>query len=228
MALQNNKDALLSAEEAKDKKGLGREPRAEKKAKKRKNAVVDRPISERKKRGSPLKGAAFTFLFFVLLLGAALSAFYFNWFDARGLTAEWLGVDNEVSARKEERLAQWETDLQRDAQKLAEDQKNAEDLVAQTAELEAAVKKQENEIREKMKIYEEMSAQLQSKNNDNTNVAKMIEGMSAEAAAAMLSEMKSMEAMVKTFSHLKPAAQAAILEALDAKTAATLVDTLSG
>jgi len=179
-----------------------------------------------KKPGTPFKGAVVMLLFFLLLFGAAYGVFYFNWFDARGLTAGWLGVTDETSQRKEAQLTDWETSLQSDAQKLADDQKNVKTAQDDVTAREAAVKTQEDDLATKLAAYQEMDAQLQAKNDDITSVVKIIESMSADTAAAMLTAMTDKTVMLSAFSKLKPATQAAILETMDAKAAATLVESL--
>ena len=221
MAFGKGKDNALPKE---DKKA---ETKEDKKAgKQKKKGKEARREKKPKKPGTPLKGALITFMVFILLFGAAYGAFTLNLFDARGLVADLLGVTDEASQRREAKLTEWETNLQRDAQILAEDQKNIKTAEQNIAGQEAAVEKKEDELAEKMAVYEDLNAQLQAKKNDINSVGKMLDSMSADAAAAILTEMKSKDNMLQTFSQLKPDTQAAILETLDAKAAAALIESL--
>ena len=190
------------------------------------NKPTGKPREKRKKSG-PLKGALTVLVVFALLFGAAYAAFTFNWFDARGLAAEWLDVTSEVSQRREARLADWETGLQRDAQKLADDQKTVKAAEQEVAGREDAVSRKEDELARKLADTDELQAQLQSKKDDISNVVRIVEGMSSDTAAAMLGAMKDRTAMLEVFSQLKPATQAAILETMDAGAAAALIESFS-
>jgi flagellar motility protein MotE (MotC chaperone) len=148
-------------------------------------------------------------------------------FGARDMAIDLLGVTNETSQSKEAELDQWRTDLQAQAQKLAEDQKNLKKQEQDVLQREAAVKLTQDELDTEKAAYEELMAQLQPNQNDISTVVNVIEKMSADTSAPMLMAMSDTDAMFNLFSRLKPATQAAILETVDAQAAASLLQKLS-
>ena len=180
------------------------------------------------KAGRPaLFGAAVTALVFVAILGAAAVLFIFNLFGAKGLVIDFLDIADEASQRDREELERWGTELSNQADLLSQDQNSLTQKEREVAEREAAVAEMESELEVRAAEYDLLTAQLQVKSNDITTVARSLEKMSAEAAGALLSAMSDKESMLRIFSQLKPAAQAAILETMDANAAAALVEGLS-
>ena len=196
-------------------------PTIEKKGKRQKRTKED------KWQGSPIYGAMITLLVFVLLIGAATCFFVFDLFGTRGMVIGFLNVTDEAYERNQEKLAQWQTDLAGQAEQLVRDQKIVSGQQSEMEQREAAVKKKEDDLNTRIAEYDDMIAQLKPKSDDILTVAKALETMSADAAANLLMEMSDMDAMLRLFASLKPSTQAAILETMDARTAATLVEGIS-
>ena len=200
---------------------------ARRKSKKRKKAIAtDRP---KPSLGFVpfLRGALVILLFFILLFGSAFATFHFDLFGAREIVIDWLDITDESSQLKERRLTEWETSLSNEAQVLADEQKKTQQKQREMTEQEAAVKQKESELERKITEYETLLAQLQPKNNDISTVAKVVGSMDAGAAASMFFELRDRQVRLNLLSSLKPATIAAILEKLDAQTAASFVEELT-
>ena len=178
-------------------------------------------------RSSPLIGALATLLVFILLIGAVVCFYMFNLFGFRGAVVEFLDVADEAHQRNMEKLAQWQTDLQTEADQLELEQKKVSSTEQELAKNEAAVKKKEDELTSRIAEYDDLLTQLKPKNDDILSVAKALGSMNAEAAGAVLLEMSDKDTMLRLFSLLDSKAQAAILETLDVRTAAALVEGIS-
>jgi flagellar motility protein MotE (MotC chaperone) len=181
-----------------------------------------------KKAGTPLKGALSAVFVCLLLVGALGAALFFNLFQSRDRLIDALGWTDEAANHKQEQLSDWETKLNNDALTLASQQKDLKAQEEGLREKETEAVRREEELASQIEQYTELLAQLETKNNDIQTVIKAIEGMDAKAAAAMLMEMKDRAAMIALFSRLKQASKSAILEALDAKSAAGLAEDLTG
>ena len=179
------------------------------------------------KPSSALTGALIVLIFFILLFGVATCLYVFDLFGTRGFVIDFLDVADEAVERDREKLVTWQTELSNTSNQLKEDQKKVNQQEEEIAQREAAVKEIEEDLEKKIALYDEMAAQLQPKNTDITTMAKAIERMSADTAGALLMAMSDKDARLYLFSMLKPSAKAAILETLDARTAAALVEGLS-
>ncbi|MCL2747322.1 MAG: hypothetical protein FWE59_01545 [Oscillospiraceae bacterium] len=179
------------------------------------------------KGGSTLTGVLATLLGFLVLFGALACLYAFDLFGTRGFIIDALHAKEEAAERDAAKLAQWQTDLNNRDEELAQLEKKLSQREQGAAQREAAVSEKESDLVTREAALEESDAQLHPNNIDITSVARAIEKMKIEPAGALLMAMSDQDAMLRLFSLLKPATQAAILEILEAETAAALVQALS-
>ncbi len=173
--------------------------------------------------GSTLKGVFLTLLVVFLILGAAISALYFNVFSSKSFLDKTLGISAATTAERETQLTEWQTQLNNQAAQLKADQdalaQQQQNLSAQTEELDSI----KNELENKNKAVDELKTQLETKITDITNVVKTLEGMDTDAAAAVLTAMEDQEYKVQLISLFKAATRSAILAAMDPTEAAAIL-----
>ncbi len=202
----------------------------DKKAAKPDKKKSDSPKKQKKpkkeKQPSTARGMFIMFVIFALLLGGAGFVVMTNQFGMGVQVGKALGLESVVDADREEILKQYESDLDVRAQEQKAAATELSDRESKVSAREKALEAAEKNLEKKNSDADAIKAQLEEKTNDITTVVKSLEGMDASAAAAILTAMADRQYMLTLYGQLKTATQTAILEAMSAKDAAALLESL--
>lgn len=170
----------------------------------------------------PKKGVSIGVILFVLLLLAVAVfgvLFYFDMFHLKGKVAKVFGVDTYI----EEQVKQEKEDLELATTKVETREKELDKREKDLAKKESDLDTRETKITERQGELDTLLQQLEGKKTDLGTIVEIFEKMDASAAADIISNLPTVETMIRVLGKMSPDKSAAILNRMDKQLSSRII-----